>query len=96
MNNQVIAHFGSYNARRYSTPWVCVMTRDGRYDFKTRVGTFSGRNGEEGELVVFDPVPGQVYGYGQKDYRGNNTDIRYAKWNGEQFIPCNKLGKEES
>lgn len=24
---QVIAHFDSYNKRRYSLPWVCQMTR---------------------------------------------------------------------
>lgn len=89
---QVIAHFDSYNKRRYSLPWVCQMTPDGKHDFKSRVGTFSDRDGNEGDLVVFDPIPGMVYGYGQKDYRGGNTIIRYAKWDGERFVPCNKLG----
>lgn len=43
--------------------------------------------------MVFRPVEGQVYGYGQKDYRGKNTRIYYAKWDGEAFVHCNKLGK---
>lgn len=89
---QVIAHFDSYNKRRYSLPWVCQMTPDGKYDFKSCVGTFSDRDGNEGDLVVFDPIPGVVYGYGQKDHRGRNTIIRYAKWDDERFVPCNKLG----
>lgn len=94
MKNQIIAHFDSYNFRRYSTPWVCAMIPDGKYDFKTYIGTYTGRKGEEGDLVIFDPVVDQVYGYGQKDYRGNHTEIHHAKWDGEKFIPCNKLGFE--
>ena len=46
---QVIAHFDSYNKRRYSLPWVCQMTPDGKHDFKSRVGTFSDRDGNEGD-----------------------------------------------
>lgn len=89
---QVIAHFYSYSKHRYSLPWVCQMTADGKYDFKSRVGTFSNNAGEEGDLVVFDPIPDTVYGYGQRDYYGRNTMIQYAKWDGERFVPCNKLG----
>lgn len=36
---------------------------------------------------------GQVYGYGQKDYRGNGTVKKFAKWDGEKFVPCDKIGK---
>ena len=90
---QIIKHYYSYNNRRYSRPWVCGMTPDGKHDFKNRIGTFSGNDGEEGDLVIFDPVPGAIYGYGQKDYRGKNTEVRYVKWDGEKFQLCDKLGR---
>lgn len=92
MKNAIIASFPEYNARRYSMPWVCEMKEDGSYDFGKRIGTYSGGKGCAGELVVFAPEADKTYGFGQKDYRGNNTEIHYAKWNGERFIPCNKLG----
>ena len=91
-----IASFNSFNKRRFGDPWICLMTDRGEYDFSKKVGTYSGtrHTGEAGDLVVFEPVDGQVYGYGQKDYRGNGTIVKYAKWNAEQerFIPCTKLG----
>lgn len=95
MKNAIIASFGSYNHRRYSAPWVCKMTPDGRFDFSVRVGCYTGNSyqGEEGDLVVSDPVVGQVYGYGQKDYRGGNTERKFAKWDGENFVPCDKIGR---
>ena len=95
MTNAVIATFSSFNERRYSRPWVCAMTATGDHDFSNRVGIYTGdaMHGEEGDSVVFEPVVGQVYGYGQKDYRGNNTERKYAIWDGEKFVPCTKLGK---
>lgn len=93
MKNAIIEHFRSYNSRRYSFPWICTMTEKGGYDFSSRVGTYTGRDGAEGDLVVFEPCEGQVYGYGQKDYRGNNTMVRHALWDGEKFVPCDKLGR---
>lgn len=94
MKNVVLAHFDELNERRFSSPWVCKMTEDGRFDFNSRVGCYTGngRDGEEGDLVVFDPVEGQVYGYGQKDYRGNRTQKKFVLWDGEKFVPCDKLG----
>ena len=93
MNDQVIAHYCEYNPRRYSRPWVCRMTERGEFDFKVKVGTYSANHGEEGDLIVYEPVDGQVYGYGKKDYRGSNTEIHFALWDGERFILCDKLGK---
>lgn len=92
--NATIASFGSFNQRRYGTPWVCAMAPAGKYDFSQRVGTYTGDGdqGEAGDLVVTDPVVGQVYGYGQKDYRGNGTVKKFAKWDGEKFVPCDKIG----
>jgi hypothetical protein len=91
--NAVIYSFGVYNERRYGRPWVCQMTEEGRFDFSSRVGVYTAQEGFEGDLVVNNPVEGQVYGYGQKDYRGNNTMIRFAKWDGNDFVPCDKLGR---
>lgn len=91
--NAVIYSFGVYNEKRYSMPWVCCMTKEGRFDFSSRVGAYTAQEGFEGDLVVNNPVEGQVYGYGQKDYRGHNTIIKFAKWNGEDFVPCDKLGR---
>ena len=32
-------------------------------------------------------------GYGQKDYRGNNTERFFVRWNGTEFVPCDKIGQ---
>lgn len=92
-----IYSFGEFNFRRYGTPWVCRMTERGQFDFSAKDGTYTanGNQGEESDLVVFEPVEGQVYGYGRKDYRGNNTMIRFTKWNGNDFVSCDKFGKEK-
>lgn len=88
----VVEHFESYNPRRYSTPWVCKMTEAGGYNFAERIGGYTAGSGEAGDLVVYAPVVGQIYGWGQKDYRGNGTIKKYIKWDGTQFIECDKLG----
>lgn len=95
IKNVVIEHFESYNKRRYGTPWVCVMTETGKYDFSKNVGTYTGIEGDDGDLVVFEPVIGQVYGWGQKDYRGGNTIKKFAKWTGSEFMECDKLGNKK-
>ena len=33
IKNAVIESYYTYNARRYSTPWVCLMTETGKFDF---------------------------------------------------------------
>lgn len=91
--NVVIASFGAFNERRYSTPWVAQLTPEG-YDFSVGTYTGNGRRGEEGDLVVFAPVNGAIYAYGQKDYRsarGSNT--KYARWDGQAFQACDKIGR---
>lgn len=95
VSNAIIASYSSFNQRRYGTPWVCTMTPAGKYDFSQRVGTYTGDGyqGEAGDLVVTEPVEGQVYDYGQKDYRGSNTEKKFAKWTGEKFVPCDKIGQ---
>lgn len=80
MQNAVLDSWGAYNQRRYGCPWVCVMRADGSYNFEPRIGTYTGnaRQGEGGDLVVFEPVVGQVYGYGQKDYRSSRSMVCYG------------------
>lgn len=95
IKNATVEHFESYNKRRYGTPWVRMVDETGKYDFSKRVGTFTGSDGEEGNLVVFEPVVGQVYGWGQKDYRGGNTIKKFAKWTGSEFVECDKLGNNK-
>lgn len=97
MKNVIIKSFGGFNDHRYGTPWVCTMDADGTHNFTAKVGTYTGdgRRGEAGDLIVFDPVPGVVYGYGQKDYRKNHGERGYALWDGSQFVPCDKLGREK-
>lgn len=97
MKNVVIEHFGMYNQRRYSTPWVCQMDEKGKYDFSTEVGCYTGngRQGEAGDLVIYEPEIGKVYSYGQKDHRGNGTTNRHIKFVAEdKWVACDKLGKE--
>ena len=93
VKNVVVENFCYYNARRYSTPWVCLV-EDGKYDFSQDIGTFTGDANNGGNLVVYKPVVGQVYGWGQKDYRGGNTIKKFSKWTGVQFVECDKLGVE--
>lgn len=92
IKNVVVAHFDSYNQRRYSKPWVCLMTDEGKFDFSKNVGDYTGNHGDSGDLVIYKPVIGQVYGWGQKDYRGNNTIKNYCKWTENGFVACNKIG----
>lgn len=93
--NVVVEHFCSYNFRRYSCPWITVVDDNGRFNFNVSVGTYTGNHyqGTEGDLVVYAPVEGQVYGYGQKDRRGGNTQINFVKFLNGQFIPCDKIGR---
>ena len=68
---------------------------NGKYDFSERVGFYTGQDGEDGDLIVTAPKTGQVYGYGQKDFRkASNTVIRWAKWTGNEFKPCDKGGND--
>lgn len=93
IKNVTVKHFMSYNCRRYSRPWICEMTENGKFDFSTEVGMYSAGHGSEGDLIIYKPVINKVYGFGQKDYRGNKTEISFCKWNGSSFVGCDKLGR---
>ena len=89
---KIINSYASFNQRRYSDPWVARVKQDGKLDFSSRCGGYTGRyrSGEEGDLYVTDPVEGAVYAYGQKDYRGNNTEMAYAQFSGGEFRTVEK------
>ena len=93
VKDAVVMHFGNYNENRDGRPWVCKIV-DGKYNFKEYVGEYTAEDGYEGNLVVFEPVVDQVYGFGRKDHKGGNTMKEIVKWNGFEFVKCNKYGFE--
>lgn len=65
--------FGSYNDRRYGKPWGAKVSLSGikpQYDF---CGSFDGTPGSAGNVRIEAEV-GDVLAFGQKDFRGNNTE----------------------
>ena len=85
---KVICKYESFNKRRYGNPWVAIVDKTtGKPDFSQRVGGYTGvyGGGEAGELYVTDPKEFDVYMYGQKDYRGNNTERHYVQYVSGQF-----------
>ena len=85
---KIICKYESFNQRRYSNPWVAIVDKKtGKPDFSKRVGGYTGGygRGEAGELYVTDPQEFDVYMYGQKDYRGNNTERHYVQYVFGQF-----------
>ena len=92
----VVEKFDSYNFRRYSSPWVARVNSHGKYDFSVRVGGYTGYKGEAGELYISHPVKGQVYAYGQKDYCGGNTWIKYVQYVDGILVPVDKADLVEA
>ena len=96
MTIAIIARYDAYNSRRYSRPWVATVV-NGKYDFATRVGYYTGNDhkgtGDAGDLIVIAPETDTIYAYGQKDHRGGNTQIGYALWIDNAFTPCDKAGR---
>lgn len=87
---KILKHYGSFNFRRYGNPWVAkVDAKTAKPDFNSKVGGYTGgyNRGEEGDLYVTDPQDGTVYMFGQKDYRGNNTEREYAVYKNGEFLP---------
>lgn len=89
---KVIRSFGEFNFRRYSNPWVGIVGSNAKIDFSVRCGGYTGgyNKGEAGDLYVIDPVDGNVYCYGQKDHRGNNSFTKYVQYKGGEFIEVDK------
>ena len=87
-----IKDFEAYNHRRYSRPWVALVV-DAKPDFSAEVGRYTAKSGDAGELVIVDPQVGQVFTYGQKDYKGHHTEIAYCVYTekGLVDVPADKL-----
>ena len=87
-----IKDFEAYNHRRYSRPWVALVV-DAKPDFSAEVGRYTSKSGEAGELVIIDPQVGQLFMYGQKDYKGRNTVTAYCVYTekGLVDVPADKL-----
>ena len=87
-----IKDFEAYNHRRYSRPWVALVV-DTKPDFSAEVGRYTAKSGDAGELVIVDPQVGQVFTYGQKDYKGRNTVTAYCVYTekGLVDVPADKL-----
>ena len=93
--NVVIASFDSYNERRYGRPWVCKMDENHNFDFTKKVGCYDAEDGDEGDLIVFEPEIDAIYAYGQKDYRNfKHTWKSFKKWTESGWERCTKTGRK--
>ena len=83
---KTVKTYSSYNGRRYGKPWIAIVdAKTAKPDFSQEVGGYTGGSGEDGELFLYDPVENAVYMYGQKDYRGNNTERDYVQYRDGEF-----------
>lgn len=89
---KAVANYQGFNFRRYGNPWVAKVGTDGKVSFKENVGGYTGgyNKGEAGQLYITNPVEGQVYAYGQKDYRGSNGGYDYIQYNNGEFVTIAK------
>lgn len=90
---KVVKKYGSFNSRRYGNPWVALVNKStGKIDFSQKIGGYTGghNKGEAGDLYIIEPVEGAVYAYGQKDHRGNGTELEYIQYVNGAFIPVDK------
>lgn len=76
----IIKSYSDFNQRRYGAPWIAVVGSNARLDFSHEVGDFTGdRNGNGGDLYLFEPVEGKIYAWGQKDYRRpDKSEVSYG------------------
>lgn len=89
---KTIKTYECFNQRRYSNPWVAIVGEDAKINFAKKVGGYTGAygKGEAGELYITEPVENAVYAYGQKDYRGSNTELAYIQYRNGQLVPVEK------
>lgn len=76
--------FGSYNDRRYSRPWIAVVSNwevGGRPELE--FGSWVG-NARDGGIVEIKAKDGDIIRWGRKDNRGNGTMNKWGVFrNGE-------------
>lgn len=90
---KTIKKYEAFNFRRYGNPWVAIVSKTtGKIDFTQKVGGYTGgyKSGDAGELYVIAPKEGDVYAYGQKDYRGNGTEMEYVQYIRGDFVLVEK------
>jgi hypothetical protein len=61
--------FGSYNNRRYSRPWGAIVTLQNGKPTMDFCGTYYGRHGEAGDVILTNIPTGAIVAFGQKDGR---------------------------
>lgn len=89
----VVKDYESFNARRFGNPWVAILNKETiKLDFSKKVGGYTGSygKGEAGQLYLLNPSEKDIYGYGQKDYRGNQTSLEYIQYIDGKLIPVEK------
>ena len=89
---KIIKKYDEFNGNRYGNPWVAKVNKKGQIDFTSRVGFYSGTKGkgEAGALYLYEPEENGIYAYGQKDYRGHNSERTYIIYKNGEFLPITK------
>ena len=67
----IIKSYEAYNPRRYGMPWAAKVGKSARIDFSEKISGYTGgwNTGDAGDLYIENPEEGQIYAWGQKDYR---------------------------
>lgn len=89
----VIKSYEAFNERRYGNPWVARVTKDAKIDFSEKIGGYTGgyQKGEAGDLYINAPRDGEIYAYGQKDYRKTrSSELEYAIYVNGMFEDLDK------
>lgn len=86
----------SYNERRYGRPWIAkVVISDTKPGGEFVWGNWIGdaRNGGEGELILDNIEPGDIYARGQKDNRKprNSSPDYYVLGPDGKGITCSNI-----
>lgn len=81
---------GSYNDRRYGKPWIAKVTFDDNGKAAFEWGTWVGRPGYSGTLVIH-AAEGEIVAKGQKDNRNSRgTECDYYQVQGGQLVAMSK------
>lgn len=75
----VIKSYAAYNSRRYGMPWAAKVGKTARIDFSEKISGYTGGwgTGDAGDLYIENPEEGQIYAWGQKDYRNRTGSTCY-------------------